>query len=457
MPETAHRKAFSVRFKALDRWSVAYFRSVNWQWPKKYIHPIGEAINRVQELVQYSPIDTPIIEKISFGGKLSILERDKRSGYKGRLFKAKSGQLIYSKIRVKQGSVCVIPSSVNWVAVSSEYPVYEINSDIADAAYLEIVLRSSSFKHYLEGISHGGSTKTRIHPDQFETLSIPIPPLSVQQKIVMYWKADTAEVSQLKDQAKAIIDKSTRTFIHELGLSIPKKQALEKVFITRWGAFDRWSVSYNQATKTMLDLSKGKFPVVELGSILELVQYGTSEKSNTDRTGVPILRINNIKKGYVDTTDLKHISLGNKTLENLALVDGDILIIRTSGSRDLVGTCAVFHEKDKFVYASYLIRLKVSHQKTLSDYVSSYINSPVGRQQVNLLSRQIMQNNINSQEIRSLKIPLPPLPLQKEIVQDINYAHQEAALLERGAKDRLEKATIGIEQMILGTRPVGAH
>ena len=46
----------------------------------------------------------------------------------------------------------------------------------------------------------------------------------------------------------------------------------------------------------------------------------------------------------LDLSDLKYIDLPPRTLENLKLGEGDILIIRTSGSRDLVGTCAVCHE-----------------------------------------------------------------------------------------------------------------
>ena len=136
------------------------------------------------------------------------------------------------------------------------------------------------------------------------------------------------------------------------------------------------------------------------------------------------------------------------------LLDGDILIIRTSGSRELVGTCAVFHEEGEFVFASYLIRLRVSKQKALPDYVAHFINSPIGRQQINLLSRQIMQNNINSQELRSLKLPLPPLHIQEKILQQINLKRQESLYLYIEAKNLLEKAIISVEQMILCVKSV---
>jgi type I restriction enzyme S subunit len=62
-----------------------------------------------------------------------------------------------------------------------------------------------------------------------------------------------------------------------------------------------------------------------------MLQYGTSEKANEQGRGVPVLRIANIKDGQVDMSDLKHIELPEKTRESLALMDGDSLIIRTSG------------------------------------------------------------------------------------------------------------------------------
>ena len=62
-----------------------------------------------------------IIAKVSFGGQLFLRgENDKRS-YKGPLFEALPNDLIISKIRVGQGSLCVIGSELDHVAVSPEY------------------------------------------------------------------------------------------------------------------------------------------------------------------------------------------------------------------------------------------------------------------------------------------------------------------------------------------------
>ena len=85
-----------------------------------------------------------------------------------------------------------------------------------------------------------------------------------------------------------------------------------------------------------------------------------------------------------------YYAIPERLLEGLLLQDGDVLIIRTSGSRDLVGTCAVFREEGDFVFASYLIRLRFDASKVIPEFVSWFLNSPLGRQQVDAVSRQIM-------------------------------------------------------------------
>ena len=89
-----------------------------------------------------------------------------------------------------------------------------------------------------------------------------------------------------------------------------------------------------------------------------------------------------------------------KSKENPLIVvecEGDILINRTN-SKELVGKCGVFQAEGEYVFASYLIRVRVDNSRVLPEYLAYAINSPLGRQQVDALSRQIIgQANINSQ------------------------------------------------------------
>ncbi|MCX6998246.1 MAG: hypothetical protein NTV49_14475 [Kiritimatiellaeota bacterium] len=128
MTAPATGKAFAVLFQDFLRWDVGYFRSVAWQWPKSVLKPLGTALTRT--VSEVSPSERkpglPVIEKISFGGELSHFELSAEDKYKGRLFWAANGELIFSKIRMKQGSVAVLPTEPPRIAVSPEYPVYEL-------------------------------------------------------------------------------------------------------------------------------------------------------------------------------------------------------------------------------------------------------------------------------------------------------------------------------------------
>jgi hypothetical protein len=240
---THTEKKFVVQYSKLNCWSVSYFRTIKWNWPAKYIQPLSTAIIRVQEVSNDPTV--PIIEKISFGGLLSVLDNEDNTGYKGRLFLAKAGQMIYSKIRVKQGSLCIIPEDYSIIAVSSEYPVYQIRLEVVTPIFLELLLRSRALKFYLDGLSHGGSTKTRIHPEQFEQLDVPIPPPSVQQAIVDYWVEAQRQYTQEQQALVELVDELNQELIGQTA-SYPKL-IKSRVFTATYSQLSQWDLKGGRA------------------------------------------------------------------------------------------------------------------------------------------------------------------------------------------------------------------
>ncbi len=449
-------RAFATWFRELARWSVRSFFDIDWQWPKAFIQPLGDALDKRVEIVDRMKHNFASLNLITlhFDGEMELRNMRGQNNFKGRLFFAHPGDVIYSKIDVRNGAISVVPEEMGTIVVSSEYPIYRVKPEKAMPEYVKLVFRTSFFRDAINSMISGASGRKRVKPAQIEQIEIPLPPLQVQSAIVSRWRKAQDATAKANERITRIERETAAQFLADLGLTLPKRAAPPKALAVHWEDFERWSVSYGQSAASMIDLSRGNYPVTGLSSILETVQYGTSEKANADGKGTPALRINNIKDGRIDTTDLKHIPLGKMSLNRLRLHDGDILIIRTSGSRDLVGTCAVFHEQGNFVFASYLIRLRPSLERADSDFVASYVNSPVGRQQVDSLSRLIMQNNINSQEIRSLRLPLPPLDVQQAIVERVEVGRAEIAK-ERETVNRLQhKTRAEIEEMILGIRPV---
>lgn len=373
---------------------------------------------------------------------------------KGRLWWANPGDVIYSKIDVRNGSIGIVPKALGRVCVTSEYPVYSVDPAVAEARYIKLLFRTGVFRRKINSMISGASGRKRVQPTDLELLEVPLPKLPIQREIVSVWEQAQPEIADTRRRIAELEDKNEAEFLAELGLAKPAAAELPKCFAVQWIDFRRWSVSYNQRSQAEADLTKGTYPVVALGTCLEVLQYGTSEKANRDGRGTPILRIKNIKGGKVETGDLKHIELFDSARAALLLNDGDILIIRTSGSRKLVGTCAVFHDDGEFVFASYLIRLRPELGRALADYLAFFINCSLGQAQVDAVSRQIMQNNINTEEIRALEIPLPALPIQRRMVKKINAGREKIAALKAEADRIASQAKADVEAMILGEKKV---
>ncbi|MHB1155930.1 MAG: restriction endonuclease subunit S [Phycisphaerales bacterium] len=161
--------------------------------------------------------------------------------------------------------------------------------------------------------------------------------------------------------------------------------------------------------------AKPGYPLTSLRKLTTLVQYGTSVLASEQEVGLPVLRMNNLQNEGWDLSDLKYVDLPSAEAETYRLESGDILFNRTN-SKELVGKCEVFHEDGHWVFASYLIRVRMDPTQAEPHFVSAFLNTDAGRIQINRVSRQIVgMTNINAEELRDLQIPLPPLGERKGV------------------------------------------
>lgn len=166
--------------------------------------------------------------------------------------------------------------------------------------------------------------------------------------------------------------------------------------------------------------------MVSLGKLATFIQYGISERANTVGLGVPMIRMSNLQANGWDLSDLKHIKLDDVDLNRYRLLKGDLLFNRTN-SKELVGKCEAFGEEGDWVFASYLIRVRLDTQRAIPGFVSAFLNSPAGRMQIDQVSRQVAgMSNVNTDELRDLLIPLPEIAVQKRLLAEL-----EAARIER--------------------------
>jgi restriction endonuclease S subunit len=99
------------------------------------------------------------------------------------LYEVHAGQLIYSKLFGWEGSVGIVPEWADGWFVSSEFPTYNVHTNL-DLAYFGQVLRWRGLSEQLAAATSGmGQRRQRVQIDQFEMLEIPLPDLPAQRRV----------------------------------------------------------------------------------------------------------------------------------------------------------------------------------------------------------------------------------------------------------------------------------
>lgn len=184
--------------------------------------------------------------------------------------------------------------------------------------------------------------------------------------------------------------------------------------------------------------------LARVGDVITESRYGTSQKCLAPDTATPVLRIPNVAQGEVNFEKLKYTELGAPELSRLAMQEGDVLVVRTNGSPDLVGRCAVFEGADQpFAYASYLIRLRPDRTKVNPRYLAFFLSSTLGRDAIEKIKRTSAgQYNINSENLRAIELPLPPLAEQQQIAQRLRDQQVVARTIADDQLSRADEASL---------------
>lgn len=219
--------------------------------------------------------------------------------------------------------------------------------------------------------------------------------------------------------------------------------------MTRGEITGRTDVNFWRLTPLFHELfRRPRFPAVAVGTVVELVQYGCSERATELPVGVPMLRMNNLQSHGWDLSELKYIEMGEEDLERYRLKPGDLLFNRTN-SKELVGKCEMFGESGDWVFASYLIRVRLDSAKVLPRFACDFLGTRAGRLQIDRLSRQIIgMTNINAEELKEILLPVPPdTKTQAKLVAAMDAARAE----RRGKLAEADALLAGLDAFLLAT------
>jgi type I restriction enzyme S subunit len=165
---------------------------------------------------------------------------------------------------------------------------------------------------------------------------------------------------------------------------------------------------------------------VSIGKVFEFVRNGASIKQEDNKSGYPITRIETIWNETIDDNRFGYADVFDKELvkyEKYLLEVGDILMTHINSPKHL-GKSAMYNgNPEKLLHGMNLLCLRPNKEISVSKYLKHYLNSSYFKELLPKISNQsVNQASFSAGNLKSLEIPLPPLPQQQKIANILDAA-----------------------------------
>lgn len=362
---------------------------------------LGDCLQRRKETVIPSTItDASVglvgLEDIQDGGRGGItvqsISPQEIQSLKTRF---RPGDILYGKLRpylnkvgiTQQAGLC---STEIWAFGSNE---------LVDSQYAAFFLASSFFVDRVASLTKGANLP-RLDTKAFDSIDIPLPPLSEQQWIVEILQ-ETEEIRRLRAEAKA--------------------KTAELVPAMFEGFFGNPVVNPKSWT------------VEPLASLInDTPKNGLYKPADLYGHGTPIIRIGDFTGGILRTTkNLQRLRISDEEIEQFEVTNGQILINRVNSIEHLGKSLLIASLTEPTVYESNMIRLDPKKEKVLPEFLVSCLQhgSIVAKLRAKA-KKAINQASINQTDVLTLTIPVPPLEKQQTFVSQVSQSEDVRILAE---------------------------
>lgn len=317
------------------------------------------------------------------------------------------GQLVMSQPKGWEGAITLVPKDFEGRFLSSVFPTFRSREDRLLPEFLRLVTKCKWLWDELFAKSNGiGARRNSIYPAQLLQISIPLPPLAEQQRIVAHLDAIESRLTRaqkLREQQEKELNAVLSAVFHKLESRAD------------WVEMGEVAPLHRRPTEIAID---GEYE--ELGA-------------------------RSFGKGIFHKPTLRGESL---TWQKLFQVHaGDIVI---SNIKAWEGAIAVAGEADHGRYGSHrYLTCVVDPKRGLPEFVCFYLLSSSGLEQVGLASPGSADRNrtLAVERLNKIKVPIVPLAaqdefqklldLQRKVRSEAAQATQRTAALLPSLLDRI--------------------
>ena len=314
-----------------------------------------------------------------------------------------NSDVLFAKITpcMENGKVALATELTNGVGFgSTEFHVLRAHDDILPM-YLYHFVKRETFRRLAKQQMTGAVGQQRVPKQFLENVSISLPPLKEQQRIV-----------ELLDRAENI----KRLRQHTIQTA---QRIAPALFYEMFG--------------NPVKNEKG-WEITTLGDAVELIRNGTTAEQNDDGIGISVSRIETISNGEIDFNRVRYVDEIDET--KWLLKHGDILFSHIN-SIPHIGKTALYKEvMPPLIHGMNLLLLRPKQSVVFAEFLFNFIRLPSIQQHFRArANKAVNQASINQTEVKKTIVLLPPMSNQKKFVEKLNeLEHVQIQKLQSATK-----------------------
>lgn len=252
--------------------------------------------------------------------------------------------------------------------------------------YLHWLMRSDAYWTFIDGLSDGANINN-LKFNQLSEFPIPLPSLEEQQRIIAVLDEAFESLARAHAHAEANLQNA-----RELSAA-----AVEAVF---------GRLPSSTAIEELQDLC------TERG-----ITYGVIKLGEHDPEGVPCLRTSNVRSLRIDVDGMKVIAPTLSKEYSRTILEGGEVLVNVRGT--LGGVATVPDHMAGWNISREVAMVPVDHSRLDPDFASFFVSTRGAQAWLTGVIKGAAYKGINLTDLRLLKIPVPGLDRQAEIVQEI--------------------------------------
>ncbi|MGA2582948.1 MAG: restriction endonuclease subunit S [Tepidisphaeraceae bacterium] len=285
-----------------------------------------------------------------------------------------------------------------------------------DPRYLFHLMTSGQYKDFIDALSNGTNINN-LKFDDLRRFSVPVPPLAEQRRIVGILDEAFAGIATAKANAEKNLRNARMVFESEL-------QAV----------FNRGGAGWVERP---------------LGDVAEF-KNGLNFSQGSRGQSVRVVGVGDFHNNYdVPTADLQSVTIDNALDATYEIREGDLLTVRSNGSKDLVGRCMLVPYIDETIsYSGFVIRIRCDRSVIVPRFLLHFMKSGATRERLTRDGGGANISNINQTKLSALILAVPPLKTQNAVSRTLDRLVEETQRLESvyhrklAALDALKKSLL---------------